>query len=158
MRVGSNTIDTGGIVHKVEKVFIHPNFTSKYEFDVAILKLATALEFNNRAQPVQLAGYLQRLPPVGSLALVMLISIFLFNYFSRDFFQLFFEIRFRKINYMSYSMSLSQHLHFFLLIHNEDIRSIHSWLLVMWESKGTKRSNTTLYLRVVFARTIRERF
>ncbi|XP_044757150.1 trypsin-3-like [Coccinella septempunctata] len=70
VRVGSTTIDKGGVVHEVEKVIVHPNFTSKYENDVALLELSTPLEFNNKVRPVKLAEYRQRLPPAGTLALV----------------------------------------------------------------------------------------
>ncbi|XP_045469470.1 trypsin-3-like [Harmonia axyridis] len=70
VRVGSSVLDKGGMIHQVQEIYGHPNFTTKFEYDVAIMKLETPLKYSNKVLPIQLAEDQQRLPPAGTLALV----------------------------------------------------------------------------------------
>ncbi|XP_017776198.1 PREDICTED: chymotrypsin-1-like [Nicrophorus vespilloides] len=56
MRVitGMNRITTGGEVHEVKTVVAHGRFAASLQYDIALLKLATPITFNELAQPVKL--------------------------------------------------------------------------------------------------------
>lgn len=55
MRAGSSFKDSNGTVVEVEQVFQHPQFNHKvFQFDFAILKFKSSLEFGPKVQPVKL--------------------------------------------------------------------------------------------------------
>lgn len=47
-------VDNGGIISKVSRVEVHPNYKS-FNNDVAVVKLSNALKFNKSVQPIALA-------------------------------------------------------------------------------------------------------
>lgn len=70
VNVGTNNNDlTGGTLHRVKRVFVHPKFKNggpDYVFhDVGLLELSSAVQFNNRTQPVKLARRKDR-PKIGA--------------------------------------------------------------------------------------------
>lgn len=54
VQAGSVNRTDGGVVVNVSQILSHPNFLD-YNHDIAILKLETALEFNNLIQPIPVA-------------------------------------------------------------------------------------------------------
>ncbi|XP_047027287.1 trypsin, alkaline C-like [Helicoverpa zea] len=63
-RVGSSFANSGGIVHNVQQIFNHPNYdqAAYLDLDIAILRSATAISFNNNVRPVSIAGSNYNLP------------------------------------------------------------------------------------------------
>ncbi|XP_058808146.1 trypsin-1-like [Phymastichus coffea] len=58
VRVGSSVMEEGGAVHALERVIRHENFTKSAKgiphHDIALMKLKTKIDFNERTQPVAL--------------------------------------------------------------------------------------------------------
>ncbi|XP_026739093.1 trypsin, alkaline C-like [Trichoplusia ni] len=56
-RVGSTWANNGGIVHHINQIIIHPQFVrATFESDIAVLRSATNIVFNNAVAPASIAG------------------------------------------------------------------------------------------------------
>ncbi|CAH0695420.1 unnamed protein product [Spodoptera exigua] len=63
VRVGSSFANSGGIVHTVSAIFVHPNFNQRIiDNDVAILRTTNFIEYGNAVQPASIAGSFYNLP------------------------------------------------------------------------------------------------
>ncbi|KAG6460008.1 trypsin, alkaline C-like [Manduca sexta] len=57
VRSGSTFANSGGVVHNLNSFLIHPNYNSRTrDYDIAIMRTATTIAFNNAAQPAKIAG------------------------------------------------------------------------------------------------------
>lgn len=55
IRAGSTHRTEGGVVVGVLEVFIHPDYDNReYDYDLAIVKLASPLEFSEEIQPIRI--------------------------------------------------------------------------------------------------------
>lgn len=56
--VGTNKLHEGGILHDVEKIFVHPKFNNKtYDYDISLLKLKEPLVFSRKVNAIPLSHY-----------------------------------------------------------------------------------------------------
>nr|ADT80822.1 serine protease 52 [Mamestra configurata] len=56
-RVGSSWANSGGVVHSVSQIINHPSYNGNtYNNDIAILRSATTIAFNNNVRAVSIAG------------------------------------------------------------------------------------------------------
>ncbi|XP_075982016.1 trypsin, alkaline C-like [Anticarsia gemmatalis] len=55
MRVGSTMANSGGIVHTVNNILIHPDY-AVVEHDLALVRVASLIVYSNYVQPVPIAG------------------------------------------------------------------------------------------------------
>nr|P35046.1 RecName: Full=Trypsin, alkaline B; Flags: Precursor [Manduca sexta]AAA29340.1 trypsin [Manduca sexta] len=57
VRSGSTFANSGGAVHNLNRVRIHPNYNSRtLDNDIAIMRTSSNIAFNNAAQPARIAG------------------------------------------------------------------------------------------------------
>lgn len=57
VRVGSTFANSGGVVHNVAQNILHPQYnTRNLDNDIAIVRLATTISFNNQARAGSIAG------------------------------------------------------------------------------------------------------
>lgn len=57
VRVGSSWANSGGVVHNTALIIIHPYYNSRtLDSDLAILRTATTITYNNRVRPGSIAG------------------------------------------------------------------------------------------------------
>lgn len=63
VRVGSSFANSGGIVHSLTAIFIHPKFNQRIiDYDVSILRTTDVIEYGNVVQPAFIAGSAYNLP------------------------------------------------------------------------------------------------
>ncbi|XP_022821659.1 trypsin, alkaline C-like [Spodoptera litura] len=57
IRVGSSYANSGGVVHNVAQIIVHPSYNSRsLDNDIGILRSASVFSFNNNVQPASIAG------------------------------------------------------------------------------------------------------
>lgn len=57
MLVGTNSLSSGGTRYNTNKTFVHENYTrSNYAYDVALLRVQTPIEFNEKVQPIKISS------------------------------------------------------------------------------------------------------
>ncbi|XP_075975633.1 trypsin CFT-1-like isoform X2 [Anticarsia gemmatalis] len=57
IRVGSTWANSGGVVHILSHIIVHPNYDSRtYDNDVSLLRSSTAISHNNQVRPATIAG------------------------------------------------------------------------------------------------------
>lgn len=62
VRVGANIATEDGYVFKIAKVTVHPEFHLIFN-DIAVIELATPLQFNEKVQPIRLLNRADALQP-----------------------------------------------------------------------------------------------
>ncbi|XP_022130332.2 trypsin CFT-1-like [Pieris rapae] len=57
VRVGSSFLSSGGVIHTASRLFLHPDYNMcTRDNDIAIIRLATAIEYNENVQRASIAG------------------------------------------------------------------------------------------------------
>ncbi|KAJ9597895.1 hypothetical protein L9F63_011261, partial [Diploptera punctata] len=70
LRAGSSTRQSGGTLHELAEIIIHPDFnndTNKPNFDVAVLKVSTPFTYGSGVQPIALT---KTVPATGEAAII----------------------------------------------------------------------------------------